>query len=243
MHALPLDCEEFRNTCRLTRASAGFSFLRLQRARDRVPGGDRLVETRGVTTHRVTQGSAHKHDNSNGSAFQPTRDPHTEWMAFERIRHAISFCVCVCFFFFQPFSFFRRIHHHNSPFPPNPKKLQLLVDFTASWCGPCKMIGPYFEELAAKFQNVVFVKVDVDDLDDIAAECGISAMPTFQLYRYVFAFPKSRHCLPIQADTFLLQSQQRRESRRADGRGQGEARGAGENRGRDVSKPYVTLCP
>mmetsp|Transcript_1202 Transcript_1202/g.3971 ORF Transcript_1202/g.3971 Transcript_1202/m.3971 type:complete len:91 (-) Transcript_1202:155-427(-) len=58
----------------------------------------------------------------------------------------------------------------------------LLVDFTASWCGPCKMIGPYFEELAAKFQNVVFVKVDVDDLDDIAAECGISAMPTFQLY-------------------------------------------------------------
>ena len=59
---------------------------------------------------------------------------------------------------------------------------QLLVDFTASWCGPCKMIGPYFEELAGKFPGVVFVKVDVDDLDDVAAECGISAMPTFQLY-------------------------------------------------------------
>lgn len=58
----------------------------------------------------------------------------------------------------------------------------LLVDFTASWCGPCKMIGPYFEELAGKFPGVVFVKVDVDDLDDVAAECGISAMPTFQLY-------------------------------------------------------------
>jgi thioredoxin 1 len=62
----------------------------------------------------------------------------------------------------------------------NPQ--QLLVDFTASWCGPCKMIGPYFEELAGKFPGVVFVKVDVDDLDDVAAECGISAMPTFQLY-------------------------------------------------------------
>ncbi|EEH60844.1 uncharacterized protein MICPUCDRAFT_50406 [Micromonas pusilla CCMP1545] len=59
---------------------------------------------------------------------------------------------------------------------------QVLVDFTASWCGPCKMIAPFFEELAAKYPGVVFVKVDVDDLDDVAAECGISAMPTFQLY-------------------------------------------------------------
>ncbi len=56
------------------------------------------------------------------------------------------------------------------------------MDFTASWCGPCKMIGPYFEELAAKYPGVVFVKVDVDDLDDVAADCGINAMPTFQLY-------------------------------------------------------------
>ena len=44
------------------------------------------------------------------------------------------------------------------------------------------MIGPYFEELALKFPDVVFVKVDVDELDDVAAACGISAMPTFQLY-------------------------------------------------------------
>ncbi|ACO64799.1 predicted protein [Micromonas commoda] len=58
----------------------------------------------------------------------------------------------------------------------------VLVDFTASWCGPCKKIGPFFEELAAKYPDVVFVKIDVDDLDDVAAECGISAMPTFQLY-------------------------------------------------------------
>mmetsp|Transcript_5774 Transcript_5774/g.26670 ORF Transcript_5774/g.26670 Transcript_5774/m.26670 type:complete len:106 (-) Transcript_5774:109-426(-) len=58
----------------------------------------------------------------------------------------------------------------------------VLVDFTASWCGPCKKIGPFFEELAGKYPDVVFVKIDVDDLDDVAAECGISAMPTFQLY-------------------------------------------------------------
>eukprot|EP00227_Mantoniella_beaufortii_P012848 CAMPEP_0197583538 /NCGR_PEP_ID=MMETSP1326-20131121/6437_1 /TAXON_ID=1155430 /ORGANISM="Genus nov. species nov., Strain RCC2288" /LENGTH=105 /DNA_ID=CAMNT_0043147779 /DNA_START=74 /DNA_END=391 /DNA_ORIENTATION=+ len=58
----------------------------------------------------------------------------------------------------------------------------IIVDFTASWCGPCKMIAPFFEQLAAKYPGVIFVKVDVDDLDDVAAECGISAMPTFQLY-------------------------------------------------------------
>ena len=82
----------------------------------------------------------------------------------------------------------------NLPIPPRPSvsipplfdpprlDAQLLVDFTASWCGPCKMIAPFFEELAAKYPGVVFVKVDVDDLDEVAAECGISAMPTFQLY-------------------------------------------------------------
>ena len=59
----------------------------------------------------------------------------------------------------------------GAPFP------QLLVDFTASWCGPCKMIGPYFEELAGKFPGVVFVKVDVDDLEDVAQECGIPPCP------------------------------------------------------------------
>jgi|TARA_B100001113_G_C20981918_1_gene566472 thioredoxin 1 len=62
------------------------------------------------------------------------------------------------------------------------RQKQLLVDFTATWCGPCKAIGPYFEELATKFPDVEFVKVDVDELDDVAAACGISAMPTFQLY-------------------------------------------------------------
>ena len=38
------------------------------------------------------------------------------------------------------------------------------------------MIGPYFEELAGKFPGVVFVKVDVDDLDDVAAECGMATL-------------------------------------------------------------------
>merc|ERR1712032_506868 len=59
---------------------------------------------------------------------------------------------------------------------------KIIVDFTASWCGPCKMIGPVFEELSASYSNIEFVKVDVDELEDVAAECGISAMPTFQVW-------------------------------------------------------------
>mmetsp|Transcript_127633 Transcript_127633/g.190290 ORF Transcript_127633/g.190290 Transcript_127633/m.190290 type:complete len:106 (+) Transcript_127633:63-380(+) len=59
----------------------------------------------------------------------------------------------------------------------------VVVDFTASWCGPCKYIGPVFEKLAEENPEAEFVKVDVDEADDVAAQCGIQAMPTFHFYR------------------------------------------------------------
>ena len=45
------------------------------------------------------------------------------------------------------------------------------------------MIGPFFEELSPKYAALKFLKVDVDENDKVAAECGISAMPTFQVWK------------------------------------------------------------
>ncbi|KAL4584257.1 hypothetical protein LXL04_008853 [Taraxacum kok-saghyz] len=58
------------------------------------------------------------------------------------------------------------------------KKL-VVVDFTATWCGPCRMIAPIFADLAKKMPNVVFLKVDVDELESVAQEYSVEAMPTF----------------------------------------------------------------
>eukprot|EP00793_Prasinoderma_coloniale_P001435 PRCOL_00005210-RA len=59
---------------------------------------------------------------------------------------------------------------------------KVIVDFTATWCGPCKMIKPFFHELAEATPSVVFVQVDVDDMSMIAEKARVSAMPTFHVY-------------------------------------------------------------
>ena len=59
----------------------------------------------------------------------------------------------------------------------------VVVDFTASWCGPCQRIAPVFTQLAEEMPDVVFVKVDVDENEEVAQQCGISSMPTFQFYK------------------------------------------------------------
>ncbi|PSN41069.1 Thioredoxin-like protein 1 [Blattella germanica] len=59
----------------------------------------------------------------------------------------------------------------------------VVVDYTASWCGPCQRIAPVFEQLARKYPRAIFMKVDVDKCQETAAGQGVSAMPTFIFYR------------------------------------------------------------
>ncbi|EOD09596.1 thioredoxin [Emiliania huxleyi CCMP1516] len=59
----------------------------------------------------------------------------------------------------------------------------VVVDFTATWCGPCQRIKPFFEELAAAHKGALFVKVDVDELESVSQAAEVLAMPTFQVYR------------------------------------------------------------
>ena len=78
------------------------------------------------------------------------------------------------------------------------KKRYVIVDYWATWCGPCVKIAPLFEKLSNECTNVVFLKVDVDECDEISEEYGVTgkknnlkswtyffkkAMPTFQVFK------------------------------------------------------------
>ncbi|KAI0274972.1 thioredoxin-like protein [Gloeopeniophorella convolvens] len=54
-----------------------------------------------------------------------------------------------------------------------------VIDFHATWCGPCHAIAPTFEALSRQHKNVNFLKCDVDAAQDVARRYGVSAMPTF----------------------------------------------------------------
>ena len=59
----------------------------------------------------------------------------------------------------------------------------VLVDFTAAWCPPCRVMKPVLAELAAERDDLRFVQLDVDAEQRTAAEYGVLSMPTFILFR------------------------------------------------------------
>jgi len=54
-----------------------------------------------------------------------------------------------------------------------------VVDFYATWCGPCRAVAPKVGELSEKYQKVRFIQVDVDKLREVASQFQVTAMPTF----------------------------------------------------------------
>ena len=62
--------------------------------------------------------------------------------------------------------------------------LPFVVDFWATWCGPCRMVGPIVSEMAEKYDGKVVVgKCDVEENEDLAAEFGIRNIPTILFFK------------------------------------------------------------
>ncbi|KAI7726816.1 hypothetical protein M8C21_019513, partial [Ambrosia artemisiifolia] len=60
---------------------------------------------------------------------------------------------------------------------------EMVIDFSATWCGPCKFIEPAVHDFADEFSDVDFIKIDVDELPDVAKDFDVQAMPTFVLVK------------------------------------------------------------
>lgn len=59
----------------------------------------------------------------------------------------------------------------------------VVVDFFATWCGPCKMLSPIFEELGEELEKVKFVKVDIDKNSDLVQKFKIVSVPTIKIFK------------------------------------------------------------
>lgn len=59
----------------------------------------------------------------------------------------------------------------------------VLVDFFATWCGPCKMLAPHLDELSARNPEVKIVKIDVDEETPLAIKYGVASIPTLILFK------------------------------------------------------------
>ena len=74
----------------------------------------------------------------------------------------------------------------------------VLVDFFATWCGPCRMLAPVLEQLAAEHADTLTVgKVNVDDAPDLAARFGVVSIPTLVLFRAGKAVKKTVGYSPL----------------------------------------------
>ncbi len=75
----------------------------------------------------------------------------------------------------------------------------VLVDFWATWCGPCRQFGPVFEEASEKHPDVVFGKIDTDDQQQLAMAAQITSIPTLMAFRDGIAVFRQSGALPLSA--------------------------------------------
>ncbi|MGI5247096.1 thioredoxin [Dactylosporangium sp. CA-139066] len=80
-----------------------------------------------------------------------------------------------------------------------------LVDFWASWCGPCRMFAPVYERVSEDNPDIVFGKVDTEAEQTLAAEFNIRSIPTLMIVRDGVALYSEPGALPQQALESLIQ--------------------------------------
>ena len=94
------------------------------------------------------------------------------------------------------------IHFDKKSFAETLEKNGLmLVDFWATWCGPCRMLGPVIEELAEEYEGkaVTIGKVDVDEIPELAQQYGITGVPTVVFLENGKEFDRKVGAMPIQS--------------------------------------------
>jgi len=64
----------------------------------------------------------------------------------------------------------------------NPTKL-VVVDWFATWCGPCQAIAPVYEQLSVEHKGVVFIGADIEEMPDASAQAGVQAVPCFHFIK------------------------------------------------------------
>ncbi len=62
------------------------------------------------------------------------------------------------------------------------QKTKVVVDFYASWCGPCRMLAPIIEELSQELNQINFIKVDIDELENLPKQFEVMSIPTIILF-------------------------------------------------------------
>jgi len=82
---------------------------------------------------------------------------------------------------------------------------KVLVDFFATWCGPCKMMGPVVDNLAEEVKNAKICKLDIDESQQIAGQYGVMSVPTFMVFEKGQVVNKSMGVMPKESLVKLLE--------------------------------------